>query len=95
MEQKLLLQGGADFLQPVCRPPSLFRLRLELPQPFLQPVDLFVEPVVALLELRCGDGPLDAHLQQAVFFCPNGGQVLLDAPDILDVVVLVGNGLKS
>lgn len=95
LEGEFPLQGGADFLQLFRRPPALFRFRPEGFQPFLQGLCLPVEPVVALLELRRGDNALDAHFQQAVFFCPEGGQVLLDAADVLGIVVLVGNGLEN
>ena len=89
------LQGGTDFTELRRRPPFLFRFPPKGLQPFLQSLCLLVEAVVALLELRHGDDALDAHLQQAVFFCPEGGQVLLHAADILGIVVFVGDGLEN
>lgn len=64
-------------------------------QPLLQGLGLLIEPVIALFELRHGDDALNAHLQQAVLFCPKGCQVLLNAADVLGVVVLVGDGLED
>ena len=95
MEGELPFQSGSDFLQPCRRPLSFFRFRPEGFQPFLQGLGLLVEAIVALLELRHGDDALDAHLQQAVLFCLDGRQVLLHAPDILYVVMFVGDGLEN
>ena len=68
---------------------------LDRGQPFFQGFDLLVEAVVALLELQPGDDALNAHLQQAVLFCVDRGQVLLNPADILRVVVFVRDSSEN
>ena len=60
-----------------------------IPEP--GPGSLFRPPAL----YRRADDPINAHFQQAVFFCLDGGQVLLNAPKVLGVVVLVRDGLEK
>lgn len=41
------------------------------------------------MDFRCGNDALDAHFQQAVFFCLDGSDIILNALGVLDVVMFI------
>ena len=79
-KRELPLQGGSDLLQPCLGEPALLRLLMNQRDLPLQLPELPVEAVVPLPELRRGECPRKAQLQQVILLGTDGGALRLQVP---------------
>lgn len=72
--------------------PAFFLLRFHSLLLQLQLPELMVEGIVALFELRRRESALDAHLEQAILFDADSGNVRFHALCVPSVIVFLRNG---